>query len=207
MKKKIAVLDYDIGNVRSVIKALEYVGADPVLTDNPAIILNSAGLVVPGVSAFGACIEKLQQKNLFEFLKEYLSSGRKYLGICLGYQILFDESEESPGVSGLKIFKGMVKKFPAGVKVPHIGWNSVRQSRTTMSYDGIADNAYFYFVHSFYPEPEDPEIVSGWTEYGITFASSIEHKNIWAVQFHPEKSSKNGLRLIKNFVRWCVGSD
>lgn len=207
MKKQIAVLDYDIGNVKSVIKALEYVGAEPVLTDDPDTILNSAGLVVPGVSAFGACVEKLQQKSLFEFLIEYLTSGRKYLGICLGYQILFEGSEESPGVSGLKIFKGMVKKFPAGVKVPHIGWNSVRQAKTAISYDGIADNTYFYFVHSYYPEPENTEIVSGWTEYGSIFASSIEHENIWAVQFHPEKSSQNGLKLLKNFVRWCSSGD
>jgi imidazole glycerol phosphate synthase glutamine amidotransferase subunit len=207
MKAKIAVLDYDIGNVKSVIKALEFVGAKAVLTDHPEEILKSAGLVVPGVSAFGACIEKLRQKKIFEFLQEYLVSGRRYLGICLGYQILFEGSEESPGVPGLKIFHGYVRKFSPGVRIPHIGWNSVEQARKTISYDGIPNDSFFYFVHSYFPEPADKRIISGWCEYGERFAASIESQNIWAVQFHPEKSSKNGLKLLENFYRWCLEGD
>lgn len=203
MKTKIAILDYDIGNVKSVVKAVEVCGATAVLTDNPQIIVKSQGLIVPGVSAFGACIESLKKKNLTEFLKNYISSGRKYLGICLGYQILFESSEESPGYEGLSIFKGIVKRFPKNLKVPHIGWNSVKIAKQTEMFKDIPDESYFYFVHSYYPEPADKEIISGYTDYGIKFASCIESKNIMACQFHPEKSSKHGLQLIRNFIRWC----
>lgn len=202
MKSKIAVLDYDIGNVRSVVKALEHAGAEVLLTSDGKAIKDACGLVVPGVSAFGACIEKLEEKGLFDFLVDYLKSGRKYLGICLGYQILFEESEESPGYRGLSYLKGKVRKFTKGVKVPHIGWNEVEKKDESKMFSEVGGK-YFYFVHSYYVEPQDEEIVSGWTEYGDTFASAIEHENIWACQFHPEKSSGNGIALLKSFVRWC----
>jgi glutamine amidotransferase len=203
MKPQIAVLDYDIGNVRSVVKAVEACGADPVLTDSPDVIYKSQGLIVPGVSALGACIKSLEKKNLTGFLKDYISGGRKYLGICLGYQILFESSEESPGFEGLSIFKGTVRRFPKNLKVPHIGWNSVKIPRQAVMFRGIPDESYYYFVHSYYPEPEDSKIISGYTDYGVKFASAVEFQNIMACQFHPEKSSKYGLLLIRNFVRWC----
>lgn len=202
MKVRIAVLDYDIGNVRSVVKALEHAGAEVLLTSDTKKINGTYGLVVPGVSAFGACVEKLEEKELFGFLLEYLKSGKKYLGICLGYQILFEESEESPGYRGLSYLKGRVRKFTRGVKVPHIGWNEVEKKDDSQMFEQVKGR-FFYFVHSYFVEPVDGEIVSGWTEYGNRFASAIEHENIWACQFHPEKSSANGIALLKNFVRWC----
>lgn len=204
MTPKIAVLDYDIGNVRSVIKAVEAAGGSPILTDDPEVIFSADGLIVPGVSAFGACMESLKKKNLVDFLKKYIESGKKYLGICLGYQILFESSEESPSASGLSIFKGKVKRFPEGLKIPHMGWNSVSTKKDSLMFAGIPDESYFYFVHSYYPEPEDNQIVSGTTIYGVNFASAIEYKNVIACQFHPEKSSKNGIMLLKNFIRWCL---
>lgn len=203
MKTRIAVLDYDIGNVRSVVKALEYLGAEAVLTSEKEKIFNAHGLVVPGVSAFGACMTSLVRKNLVELLLEYINSGRKYLGICLGYQILFEKSEESPEAEGLSVFKGTVRKFPGGLRVPHIGWNSLNIKIQDGMFEGIQDGSYFYFVHSYFPEPEDPGIISATTEYGIEFASAVESENIRACQFHPEKSSKQGLKLLENFLRWC----
>lgn len=202
MTIRIAVLDYDIGNVRSVAKALERSGAEVTLTADEEVIMNSAGLVVPGVSSFGACVQKLQEKELFDFLRSYISSGKKYLGICLGYQLLFEESEESPGFSGLSVFKGKVRRFQDNVRIPHIGWNEVEFKDSSEMFNGV-EKRYFYFVHSYYVDPEDKSIVSGWTEYGVRFASAIEVGNVWACQFHPEKSSTSGLKILENFIRWC----
>ncbi|MCX7831733.1 MAG: imidazole glycerol phosphate synthase subunit HisH, partial [Actinobacteria bacterium] len=169
-------------------------------------IMSSMGLIVPGVSSFGACVEKLKEKGLFEFLQKYIESGKKYLGICLGYQLLFESSEESPGIEGLCIFKGTVKRFGSGIKVPHIGWNTVQPVTGKTMFKDV-NSLYYYFVHSYYVEPNNKDIVSGYTDYGINFASSIEYQNIWACQFHPEKSSASGLQLLRNFVRWCEADD
>lgn len=204
MSVRIGVVDYGVGNVRSVIKALEYLGARPVFTDSIAELESCRGLVVPGVSSFKACMENIARHRLDVFLKEAVASGKKYLGICLGYQVLFEESEENPGVKGLGIFKGKVKMFSTGVKIPHMGWNSININKNTAMFDGIKSGSYFYFVHSYYPAPEQPQIIAATTEYGEQFASAIEHENVWACQFHPEKSSANGLKVLENFIRWCV---
>lgn len=204
MSARIAVVDYGVGNVRSVIKALEYLGAKPVFTSNISEINSCSGLVVPGVSSFKACMASLSQHRLDAYLKDAIQSGKKYLGICLGYQILFEESEENPGVPGLGIFKGRVKMFSGKVKIPHMGWNEVRIEKDSMMFAGLKSGSYFYFVHSYFPQPEQTEIIAGTTEYGERFASAIEHGNVWACQFHPEKSSKNGLKILQNFIRWCV---
>lgn len=207
MKAKIAVLDYGIGNIRSVIKALEFLGAEVTFTSSFNKINRCKGLVLPGVSSFGACIDKLEKDNMKEKLISYLTSKKPYLGICLGYQILFEESEEAPGKKGLSIFGGTVKKFSNNLKIPHMGWNSVKINRHgSRMFQGIKNNSYFYFVHSYYPVPQNKEIISGVTEYGLSFASSICYENIWACQFHPEKSSNKGLHILNNFCRWCEES-
>lgn len=205
----IAIVDYGMGNLRSVNKAFESMGIMSVVTGDVDTIIKSSGLVLPGVGAFGDCVKNLKQKNLFETIKNYISDGRPFLGICLGLQVLFEQSEESPGMQGLGLIKGKVVKFrfpeEQNLKVPHMGWNQVNVIKKTDLLNGIAPHSWFYFVHSYYPVPEDEEDISLTSDYGIEFTAAIQRDNMFACQFHPEKSSDTGLRLLKNFALKCTG--
>ena len=198
----IAVVDYDAGNVKSVEKALDKLGAKHVLTSDPEIIKNADSCIVPGVGNFGDCMDKLRSRGLDSAIREFAASGKCFLGICVGLQLLFDESEESPGVQGLGILKGKVKKFESSeeIKVPQIGWNDVTSVKGRL-FDGIGDGTFFYFVHSYYLDAEDKNIVTSKTSYGIDYDSSVESGNVFATQFHPEKSSDAGMKVLTNFLK------
>jgi glutamine amidotransferase len=202
----IVILDYRAGNLRSVAKALETVGESPVITDDPAIIAQADGLVVPGQGSAVDAMKNLTSLGLVEPLRHYVKSGRPFLGVCLGEQVIFESSEEGKGVECLGLVPGTVRRLPGGQKVPHIGWNSVKIVKQHPLLDGVPDNAYFYFVHSFYVDPADSADKVGETDYGVNFASIVSHGNIFATQFHPEKSSEIGLRIYRNFARLCAAS-
>ena len=192
-----------MGNLRSVEKALTRVGADVrIVTDRQAVIASDV-LVLPGVGAFGDCMKNLEKARLVDAIREFVSSQRPFLGICLGFQALFESSEEAPGVKGLAIFPGTVPRFAVnGLKVPHMGWNQLRiQQPDCPLLNGVADGSYVYFVHSYYCAPNDRSLASGTTEYGIEFCSMLWAKNVFATQFHPEKSQAVGLKMLENFVR------
>jgi glutamine amidotransferase len=197
----IAILDYGAGNLRSVAKALETVGSRPTVTDDPAVIARADGLVVPGQGSAVDAMRNLERLGMVEPLKRYVASGRPFLGVCLGEQVIFEASEEGDGVASLGILPGTVRRLPAGQKVPHMGWNSVRFRAGHPLLDGIPTDSYFYFVHSFYVDPADPRMIVGETDYGVTFASIVARDNVFATQFHPEKSSELGLRIYRNFSR------
>ena len=199
----IAIVDYGMGNLRSVTNAFRRIGASVVVTRDPAAIRNASALVVPGVGAFGKCVENLKGSGLFDLLKGEIIGGKPYLGICLGMQILLESSEEAPGVEGMGVIKGRVARFQGALKIPHMGWNSVDILRPNGIFENIPKGSYFYFVHSYYPDPTE-DVSATATEYGITFASSIRKENIFASQFHPEKSQEIGLRLLRNFVSLCA---
>jgi len=200
----IALLDYGSGNLRSVHKALLAAGAEVRLVKQPSEIGDARGLVLPGVGAFDDCIHAMQRQELLEASRDFISSGRPFLGICVGYQALFERSEEfNSCAAGLGVFKGSVVRFSDahGLKIPEIGWNRVQLARPDCPlYRDIPDGSHFYFVHSYYPRPEDDAIVATRTEYGEVFASSVWQDNVFATQFHPEKSQKVGLQLLRNFV-------
>jgi glutamine amidotransferase len=200
----IALLDYGSGNLRSVHKSLLKVGADVRLVQRPEEIGDARGLVLPGVGAFDDCIAALRRQELLEASREFINGGRPFLGICVGYQALFERSEEfNSCAAGLGIFKGSVVRFAEkpGLKIPQIGWNQLEIAKTNCPlYRGIANGSYVYFVHSFFPQPADADIIATRTEYGGNFASSVWRDNVFATQFHPEKSQKVGLQLLKNFV-------
>jgi len=202
----IAILDYGAGNLRSVAKALEAVGAAPILTDDPKVIARADGLVVPGQGSAVDAMRNLERLGLAEPLKEYVSSGRPFLGVCLGEQVIFESSDEGAGVTCLGLIPGRVRRLPGGQKVPQIGWNTVRIRRAHPLLEGIPDDAYFYFVHSYYVDPTDPADVVGETEYGVRFASIVSRGNVFATQFHPEKSAGIGLRIYRNFARLVASS-
>ena len=199
----IALLDYGAGNVRSVQKALIAAGGDVQLAPSPELVMQADAVVLPGVGAFGDCINAMQRQELFEATREFVSTDKPFLGICVGYQALFEDSEESnSSTSGLGIFDGNVVRFPdAEVKVPQIGWNEVNFTQPDCPIlKGIESGSHFYFVHSYYPQPKDGSIVTTRTEYGVDFTSAIWRDNVFATQFHPEKSQKVGLQLLTNFV-------
>lgn len=200
----IALLDYGSGNLRSVHKALLQVGAAVRITQSPDGLAEASGLVLPGVGAFDDCINALQRQDLLEASRDFIKSGRPFLGICVGYQALFERSEEfNSCAAGLGVLAGKVVRFSSasGLKVPQIGWNQIEITRSDCPlYRGIANGSYVYFVHSFFPQPTDPNVVATQTEYGETFASSVWKDNVFATQFHPEKSQRVGLQLLKNFV-------
>jgi glutamine amidotransferase len=202
----IAVLDYRAGNLRSVVKALEAVGARPVVTDDPDVVARADGLVVPGQGSAWDAMRNLEALGLVEPLKAYVASGRPFLGVCLGEQIIFESSEEHGGVTCLGLIPGTVRRLPGGQKVPHIGWNSVRFRTAHPLLEGVPSDEYFYFVHSYYVDPTDAEMVVGETDYGVTFASIVAHNNVFATQFHPEKSSGIGLKIYENFARLVAQS-
>lgn len=200
----IALLDYGSGNVRSVEKALRQVGAEVRRTTHPKEMRDAHGIVLPGVGAFDDCVHALQRQELFGAVQDFIRSGRPFLGICVGYQALFERSEEfNSHAAGLRLFSGKVVRFTErpGLKIPQIGWNRIQFVRADCPLlRGVPEGSYVYFVHSFYPQPQDESIVATRTEYGDTFASSIWRDNIFATQFHPEKSQSVGLQLLKNFV-------
>lgn len=197
----IAMIDYDAGNIKSVEKALQFLGEEVVITRSPNEILSAEKIILPGVGAFGDAMEKLKQYGLVPVIKQAVEKKIPFLGICLGLQLLFESSEESPGVEGLGILKGRILRIPEdGLKVPHIGWNSLHYPNKSRLFSGIEEGAYVYFVHSYYLAAEEQEIVSATTEYGVTIHASVEKENIFACQFHPEKSSDAGLMILKNFV-------
>ncbi|MFA7343336.1 MAG: imidazole glycerol phosphate synthase subunit HisH [Terrimicrobiaceae bacterium] len=198
--RSIGVVDYGSGNLRSVRKALEASGASTSLVSGASQLEGLDAVVVPGVGAFGDCAANLQGTGLWEPLREWIQAGRPYLGICLGYQLLFESSEESPGVSGLGVLPGTVIRFPeGGLKVPHMGWNSVTGLVGPL-FEGLPDETAFYFVHSFYPVPTDASLASSSCEYGTRFAASISRGALHATQFHPEKSQAAGLAVLGNFL-------
>ena len=198
----IGIIDYDAGNLRSVEKALQYLGKEVIVTRDPKLIRQADKVILPGVGAFGDAMTKLKEYQLDTLIKETADSGKPFLGICLGLQLLFEESEESPGVKGLGILKGKIKRIPEkeGLKVPHIRWNSLQLEHNGRLFRNIPENSYVYFVHSYYLEAQDPEIVKASTEYGVHIHASVEKDNIFACQFHPEKSSEIGLQILKNFA-------
>jgi glutamine amidotransferase len=205
----IALLDYGSGNLRSVEKALKKVGANVLVTTRPEGMTEARGAVLPGVGAFDDCITALQRQELLGAVKEFIASGRAFFGICVGYQALFENSEEfNSCAAGLGIFQGKVVRFQeqAGLKIPQIGWNQIQITQPKCPlFRGVADGSYVYFVHSFFPRPEDRSIVATRTVYGESFASSIWSENVFATQFHPEKSQTVGLRLLQNFVEFAEG--
>ena len=200
----IALLDYGAGNLRSVEKALRFVGADVRVVTRPDEMKEARATVLPGVGAFDDCVNSLGKQELLEATRSFIETGRPFLGICVGYQALFDKSQEfNSCAAGLGIFKGDVVRFPdaQGLKVPQIGWNQITIAQPNCPiYKGIKDGSYVYFVHSFFPKPVDRSIVATETEYGGAFASSVWRDNVYATQFHPEKSQAVGLQLLKNFV-------
>lgn len=198
----IAVIDYDAGNLRSVEKALIKVGADPVITRDPDVIRKADKVILPGVGAFGEAMEKLNRFGLVDAIHEAVDSGKPFLGICLGLQLMFEYSEETPGCKGLSIFEGGILKIPAkdGLKVPHIGWNSLNITENAKLFRGLSKEPYVYFVHSYYLKAKDPQIVAATTEYGVEIHASVEKGNVFACQFHPEKSGDVGMTILKNFV-------
>lgn len=199
----IAIIDYDAGNIRSVVKAFAYLGEETVLTRDRNVILNADKAVLPGVGAFGDAMANIRKFGLEEVIKEFIASGKPFLGICLGQQLLFDESEESPGVRGLSVLPGKIKTIPKdmGLKVPQIGWNSLSFPKKSRLFEGVKEGSYVYFVHSYYLQASDYSDVAAETEYGVKVHAAVEHKNIFACQFHPEKSSDVGLMILKNFSK------
>lgn len=201
---KIALIDYGAGNLHSVDNCLRSLELDPILVSGPDQLDGATHLILPGVGSFGDCMEQLRSRGLLEPIREWVAVGKPYLGICLGYQILFDSSEESPGVEGLGIMAGKVRRFheQPGLKIPHMGWNVAKPLHPQQGmWQGLGEEPYFYFVHSFFPEPADDSVVAARTDYGADyFASAVELGSVVACQFHPEKSQAAGLRLIQNFL-------
>lgn len=205
MEGPVVVIDYDAGNLRSVARALTHVGANPRVSADPSDIDHAGALVLPGVGAAADTMKNLRDRNLVEPIREYIAAGRPFLGVCMGLQALLDYSEEGGREECLGVVSGSVKRFPGGpgVKVPHMGWNTVEWVREHPVLAGIPSGSYFYFVHGYYPTVDDPAVALGETEYGVTFPSMIARGYLVATQFHPEKSGEDGLRLYANFVDWA----
>ncbi len=198
----IAIIDYDAGNIKSVEKALVYLGQDVVITSDREQILKADKVILPGVGAFGDAMENLRETGLDQVIREVAAKGTPFLGICLGLQLLFERSDEAPGVEGLGILEGEILRIPEkeGLKIPHMGWNSLHLEHGGRLFEGLEENAYVYFVHSYYLKAKDEEIVKASTEYSVHIHASVEKDNVFACQFHPEKSSETGLHILKNFV-------
>ena len=198
----IAIIDYDAGNIKSVEKALQYLGEEVVITRDSEILLGADKVILPGVGAFGDAMSRLNEYGLVDIIHKIVEKKTPFLGICLGLQLLFDSSEEAPGVNGLGILPGKIVKFPAeiGLKIPQIGWNALVQPNKGKLFKGIDDGEFVYFVHSYYLIADNLSDVVATTEYGVTVHASVERENIFACQFHPEKSSEVGLKILKNFV-------
>lgn len=198
----VAIIDYDAGNIKSVEKAISYLGREVVITRDKEAILNASHVILPGVGSFGDAMGKLQTYGLVDVIKEVINKGTPFLGICLGLQLLFEASEETPGVKGLGILEGECVRIPNvdGLKVPQIGWNSLKYPNKGRLFKGINEDSYVYFVHSYYLKAKNPSIVTATCDYAVNIHASVEKDNIFACQFHPEKSSEVGLKILKNFL-------
>ncbi len=199
----IAIIDYDAGNLKSVEKALNYLGEETTVTRERKAILAADKVILPGVGAFGEAMERLRQYELDKVIRETVDKGTPFLGVCLGLQLLFAGSEENGGVEGLHILDGRIVRIPSqpGLKIPHIGWNSLHLQNQGRLFEGIEEGAFVYFVHSYYLKAEKEDIVKASAEYGVQIHASVEQGNVFACQFHPEKSSGVGLRILQNFTR------
>ena len=198
----IAIIDYGAGNIRSIEKALEYVGAIVQVTDEPDIVNKAQAIVLPGVGSGGAAMSRMTERGLDDAIRKATQQGKPFLGICLGMQLLADHHAEGE-VDGLSLFPGEVRRIPHGPKIPHMGWNQVKPQRTALDiFDDIPQDAYFYFAHSYYVEPQDSQGVAAVTDYGSPFCSVIVTERVWGTQFHPEKSGSAGLQLLNNFLKW-----
>jgi imidazole glycerol-phosphate synthase subunit HisH len=198
---EVAIIDYGVGNLRSVEKAFAATGCVAVVSADEALLRQAERLVLPGVGAFGACMNALTGRGLDELVRERVAAGTPLLGVCVGMQMLFEESEEFGDTPGLGLLRGRVRRFPDDLVVPQVGWNQIRQRSPHPLFAGIKDSAFFYFVHSYYCESAEREVVLGETDYGVAYASVVAHKNLCGVQFHPEKSQADGLRMLSNFAR------
>lgn len=198
----IAIVDYDAGNIKSVEKALQFLGQEPVVTRDKETLLQAEKVIVPGVGAFGDAMGKMHRYGLVEVLREIAAKGTPLLGICLGLQLFFESSEETPGVEGLGLLPGKIVRIPdkEGFKIPHMGWNSIQINPASRLLKGIEEGAYVYFVHSYYLQAENEADVAATTDYVVNIHAAAEHENIFATQFHPEKSGEIGLRILKNFI-------
>lgn len=199
----IAIIDYGAGNIQSVYKALNFIGAECKITNDKNEIMNCDGAILPGVGSFGDCMDNMKVREIDKTIVEFTKTGKPFLGICLGLQLLFPESEESPNVKGLSLFDGTITKIPnqnRTLKIPHMGWNSISVKKKDGLFKDIKDNSYVYFVHSYYLSAKDKNIVSATTDYGVSIDCAIEKENVMATQFHPEKSGDVGLKILKNFV-------
>ena len=199
----IAVIDYDAGNIKSVEKALMYLGADVKVTRSCEEILKADKVILPGVGAFGDAMDKLHSYGLVEVIHEVADKGTPFLGICLGLQLIFERSDEAPGVEGLSLLKGDILRIPSGeyTKIPHMGWNSLHLKNNGRLFEGVDEGSYVYFVHSYYLKAHDDAIVTAQTEYNTSIHASVEKDNVFACQFHPEKSSAVGLKMLDNFLK------
>lgn len=198
----IAIVDYDAGNIKSVEKALQFLGQEPVVTRDKETLLQAEKVIVPGVGAFGDAMGTMHQYGLVEVLREIAAKGTPLLGICLGLQLFFESSEETPGVEGLGLLPGKIVRIPdkEGFKIPHMGWNSIQINPASRLLKGIEEGAYVYFVHSYYLQAENEADVAATTDYVVNIHAAAEHENIFATQFHPEKSGEIGLQILKNFI-------
>jgi glutamine amidotransferase len=196
---QVAIIDYGVGNLRSVEKAFAATGCEAIVTADENELRNAERLVLPGVGAFAACMNALTERGFDRLVLEKAREGTPLLGVCVGMQLLFDESDEFGATSGLGLLRGRVRRFENDLVVPHVGWNRVYQKQEHALFDGVADGSFCYFVHSFYCEPADEAVIAGETEYGSRYSSVVAHRNICGVQFHPEKSQDVGLRMLKNF--------
>lgn len=201
---KVGIIDYGGGNLRSVANALRSMGREPLIVSSPEDLSDATHLILPGQGAFGDTMQRLESRDLVSMLGNWIAADQPYFGICVGYQILFDSSEEAPGVAGLGVIPGIVRRFgdEPGLKIPHMGWNSALATRGgTKVWRNLSEDPYFYYVHSFFPVPKHAETVVAETTYGTqSFAAAVERGNLFACQFHPEKSQETGLRLIRNFL-------
>ncbi|WP_124065628.1 imidazole glycerol phosphate synthase subunit HisH [Clostridium sp. E02] len=199
----IGIIDYDAGNLKSVEKALIALGEEPVVSRDPDVLLSADKVILPGVGSFGDAMEKLHHYQLEDVILQIVSRGTPFLGICLGLQLLFESSEECQGVKGLSLLPGKIVKFPdtLGLKVPHMGWNRLNMKPGARLFKGVDSGAYVYFVHSYYLEADVAEDVAATAEYGVTIGASVERENLFACQFHPEKSGDTGLAILKNFIQ------
>lgn len=196
---RVAIIDYGVGNLRSVEKAFAATGCEAIVTGDEAELRAAEKLVLPGVGAFAACMKALSERGFDRLVRDKAQAGTPLLGVCVGMQLLFDESQEFGSTPGLGLLRGRVRRFETDLVVPHVGWNRIHQKQSHPLFDGIADGSFCYFVHSFYCEPSDENVIAGETEYGALYASVVAADNICGVQFHPEKSQDVGLRMLRNF--------
>ena len=198
---RVAIIDYGVGNLRSVEKAFAATGCEAIVSGDEKVLGAADRLVLPGVGAFGACMKALRERGFDRLVRERVDEGTPLLGVCVGMQMLFEESDEFGATRGLGLLRGRVRRFSDELVVPHVGWNRIEQVYEHPLFDDVANGSFFYFVHSYYCEPLDHRVVAGETEYGVKYASAVAQANICGVQFHPEKSQAAGLRLLKNFAR------